>query len=946
MVHRTPRRTRLLVGAGSLTLVVGGLALAGGPSAAAPPPTADPVPILGSGLGLGLQAVVNAAEAPAARRTTRPLLDPTALVARDGRGRVRVSLTPQSDERAVAFRTRAERAGLEVTAVDPALGTLEGYVAPDDVRALQALDGVGTLALSPRPQAATGSVTGQGTALQRADRVLAQGSDGTGITVGALSDSYDTAPKTVDGDPLTIRAADDVASGDLPGIGNTRHPDPVVVVQEGSAEDAATSVDEGRAMLQLVHDTAPGARLCFATAFDGLVGFAENVRRLADPASGCGADVVVDDVGYFEEPFYSDSVLSDAIDDVAATGVHYFSSAGNYGAQQAWEGPLRLQQGAAARAAAKRAGLDLSDVPPEVYAGGLLDLDQGSAVDVATDLSVGPDGSPVSLKWDDPTDLAGATISDPWYSAAGAVGAVPSTFTLAVPEERVGQQALVTVDGVPSGSTDVVVSVTAPDGTVSGPVDTGTSPETLGLTLAEAGDYTIEVAGFDETSTGPFTVEVAQILAPSKVTTDLSLLFFDTDGELVAASDDDNLLTGRPLELNYLADGEPRDLQLVVARSTTGTPAATRAQVQVLGDAVLTEDDDPLAPSSVPHSFARGASGVAAYGPFRPFQPEVFTSPGGTLPVRFDSAGEPLASVELRRTPTLAGADGGNTTFFGSDSLLDADTAPNFFGTSAAAPQAAAVAALLLDATGGARSLTPQALRTRLQRTAVTHDLDPALSEGRARGVRLVARGGQGSEGLAAPPSAMVDDRFFRLRYSGRVPLRRITLYGETASPTALGARAGQPSAGIVFDPRRLSRGEPGNWSEAGFRFRVGAAYGGLRTGSVQAAYSRPTGTGQFRRMTVSFGRGLARGQGVDFGVDRDLAVSRPGKSSQGNGADELGGAVVLPSGKVLARGLRFTAVRADGVRITGYLRNDLGRGWTALDGAGLIDAEAAVSGR
>ena len=64
--------------------------------------------------------------------------------------------------------------------------------------------------------------------------------------------------------------------------------------------------------------------------------------------------------------------------------------------------------------------------------------------------------------------------------------------------------------------------------------------------------------------------------------------------------------------------------------------------------------------------------------------------------------------------------DGANTTFFGSDSTMDADTFPNFFGTSAAAPHAAAVAALLLEAVP---TLTPAAVYSALESTAI--DMGP-----------------------------------------------------------------------------------------------------------------------------------------------------------------------------------------------------------------------------
>ena len=96
-----------------------------------------------------------------------------------------------------------------------------------------------------------------------------------------MSDSYDTnaAPNS---------AALDIATGDLPGAGNPfGNTEPVVVLQ-----DSPGGTDEGRAMLQIVHDMAPKARLGFATANGGEVNFANNIRALAGfpdaPQRGAG----------------------------------------------------------------------------------------------------------------------------------------------------------------------------------------------------------------------------------------------------------------------------------------------------------------------------------------------------------------------------------------------------------------------------------------------------------------------------------------------------------------------------------------------------------------------------------------------------------------------------------------------------------------------------------
>ena len=170
---------------------------------------------------------------------------------------------------------------------------------------------------TPIASGITGLTTTQGDKAMVSDKARkAWKVSGKGVKVGVMSDSYNTKF----GNPAQL----DVINGDLPGPGNPVNKKPVVL----SAEyPYGRGTDEGRAMMQIVHDVAPDAELYFRSGFISAGNFADGIRALRD--SGC--NVIVDDITYITEPFFTDGVVAQAVEDVTATGVNYFTSAGNFG---------------------------------------------------------------------------------------------------------------------------------------------------------------------------------------------------------------------------------------------------------------------------------------------------------------------------------------------------------------------------------------------------------------------------------------------------------------------------------------------------------------------------------------------------------------------------------------------------------------------------------------
>ena len=186
-------------------------------------------------------------------------------------------------------------------------------------------------AIRPADEATTNRAGSSGIGANEADVTHAAdtardryGVDGTGVKVCVLSDGV-------------ASLAERQATGDLP-------PVDVLPGQAGPA-----SGDEGTAMLELIHDVAPGAELGFATAFTSQASFAQNILNLR--TDGC--KVMVDDVTWYAETTLQDANIAQAIRTVRAAGVTYFSSAGNSGnlpdgTSGTWQGDF--QDGGAAAA--------------------------------------------------------------------------------------------------------------------------------------------------------------------------------------------------------------------------------------------------------------------------------------------------------------------------------------------------------------------------------------------------------------------------------------------------------------------------------------------------------------------------------------------------------------------------------------------------------------------
>ena len=264
----------------------------------------------------------------------------------------RVVVEAHFESGAIARLGALEGAGAEVLVASREYQTVALAVEPEDLTELAEVPGLEVIAPSLRPMvfAAEGAVpaaaeTGDcegGSVISKGVEQLnvpaareAFGVDGEGVTVGVLSNSFNKATNRSKARRSRPTPEKDEETNDLPGPhggceGQHTAVDVIADAPTPAAGEAELD-DEGRAMLQVVHDVAPQADLAFATAYSSELEFAANIKKLAAPVSkgGAGASVIVDDVAYYAEPFFQEGPVGNAIQQVTEEGVTYLTAGGN-----------------------------------------------------------------------------------------------------------------------------------------------------------------------------------------------------------------------------------------------------------------------------------------------------------------------------------------------------------------------------------------------------------------------------------------------------------------------------------------------------------------------------------------------------------------------------------------------------------------------------------------
>lgn len=587
-------------------IVFGGAALAVSAAIAMPAATAvsaQPGPGARTGLAEVLSRFVDGGGNAAAPGFSGLVIDPAGVLAS-------VAITDAADEVAAELT----RIGAHVVHVSTNYQQVTAEIPWQHLRQAAAVSGVASIdpaaapittpSSKPRPRRPAprsgtnycGRLTSHAGVQMQATAARQQfGVDGTGVKIGVISNSFAATTS-----PTSVQS--DIAGGALPGPGNPcGRTTPVQVIEDYPLPGGD---DEGRAMVQEVHGMAPGAQIYFATSGLSDASFADNIRKLAD----LGVNIIVDDQLTFDEPFYQDGIIANAVTYAKQQGVTYLAAAGN---QNVLTG-----------------GKDVGSLEAAAYR--------------------------------------------------------PTTCPAAV----------AAMSNAPLDCLDFATS---------GPAD-----NTAGYTYAAA----------------PLTMLMEWAEPQFDVQTDLGLFLLDgTTGDVLQYSAFGSNSPYQMLNTGVLAGRpSPSSIDIVVGRySGSGTPRLKyiffNGQISS-AEYDTSSGDNTIGPTIFGHSATAAAMAVAAIAFNNNTTPENFSSRGPVThyfsPTLGTTPGVPLASPQVFPGPAFTATDFECTTFFGFVNT-ELGCPYEFQGTSSAAPNAAAVAALMKQMAPG---LTPDQIGSILAGTA------------------------------------------------------------------------------------------------------------------------------------------------------------------------------------------------------------------------------------
>jgi hypothetical protein len=247
-------------------------------------------------------------------------------------------------------------------------------------------------------------------------------------------------------------------------------------------------------------------------------------------------------------------------------------------------------------------------------------------------------------------------------------------------------------------------------------------------------------------------------------------------------------------------------------------------------------------------------------------------------------------------------------------------------------------------------------MRSILQTTAFTHDLDPY----EAIGVARTTNGGKvtvtiRSDNTAIQNRGRNDPNSHSIAYIGPSTISTFVFNPNGVPEEGGGVTSGQN--GVDANNNYFSTVTPGMYftltGTGAFAFTPGASTGltasDVDVPVIDAPAPAPAPAGNGRRLKLTFLNNAFNGGDIfrftiGRGLERGPNVTPAGAALANYNADLFGGGVLIPEGTVLPDGMRFSGTLADGATFDGRIKNRLGSGFSQLDGFGFLNAEAAVS--